>query len=162
MSPSPNLPYVHKHCNLVGWYVLWQLPRSLCPSYLVHITAKQVVVIWCINWYIMWKKINTKSSSSKSSLLAKHHLLSHSLPYKILPHLYTPSWIRPSDFHFFGFHNIHIFTERGRQSWVQHLTWWTRSLYLCPPVTGWPSYTPRHWVPFSSPSTTCGAMVEVF
>jgi hypothetical protein len=27
----------------------------------------------------------------------------------------------------------------------------TRSLYICPPVTGWPSYTPRHWVPFLSP-----------
>jgi hypothetical protein len=25
-------------------------------------------------------------------------------------------------------------------------TWRTRSLYLYPPGTGWPSYTPRHWV----------------
>jgi hypothetical protein len=24
-----------------------------------------------------------------------------------------------------------------------------QSLYLCPSVTGWPTYTPRHWVPFS-------------
>jgi hypothetical protein len=30
-------------------------------------------------------------------------------------------------------------------------TWRARSLYLYPPGTGWPSYTPRHWVPFSSP-----------
>jgi hypothetical protein len=29
------------------------------------------------------------------------------------------------------------------------------------PGTGWPSYTPRHWVPFSSPHTTRRAMVEV-
>jgi hypothetical protein len=29
-------------------------------------------------------------------------------------------------------------------------------------VTGWPSYTPRHRVPFSSPSTTCRPAVEVF
>jgi hypothetical protein len=35
-------------------------------------------------------------------------------------------------------------------------------LCLCPPVTGWPSYTPRHRVPFSSPSTTRRAMVEAF
>jgi hypothetical protein len=28
------------------------------------------------------------------------------------------------------------------------LTWRDRSLYLYPPGTGWPSYTPRHWVPF--------------
>jgi hypothetical protein len=31
-----------------------------------------------------------------------------------------------------------------------------------PPGTGWPSFTPRHWVPFSSPPTTRRAMVEVF
>jgi hypothetical protein len=27
-------------------------------------------------------------------------------------------------------------------------TWRTRSPYLYPPGTGWPSYTPGHWVPF--------------
>jgi hypothetical protein len=37
-----------------------------------------------------------------------------------------------------------------------------RSLYLYPPGTGWPSYTPRHWVPFSSPPATLRATVEVF
>jgi hypothetical protein len=31
-----------------------------------------------------------------------------------------------------------------------------------PPETGWPSYTPRHWVPFSLPPTTRRATVEVF
>jgi hypothetical protein len=36
----------------------------------------------------------------------------------------------------------------------------TRSLHLCLPVTGWPSYTPGHWVPFSPPSTTRRATVE--
>jgi hypothetical protein len=30
-------------------------------------------------------------------------------------------------------------------------TWKARSPYLYPTGTGWPSYTPRHWVPFSSP-----------
>jgi hypothetical protein len=33
-------------------------------------------------------------------------------------------------------------------------TWRTRSPYLYPPGTGWPSYTPRHRVHFSSPPTT--------
>jgi hypothetical protein len=28
------------------------------------------------------------------------------------------------------------------------LTWRARSPYLYPPGTGWPGYTPRHWVPF--------------
>jgi hypothetical protein len=41
-----------------------------------------------------------------------------------------------------------FFTELGRQLCVQPPTWRTRSLYLCPPVTGWPSYTPEQWVPF--------------
>jgi hypothetical protein len=41
-------------------------------------------------------------------------------------------------------------------------TWWARSLYLYPPGTGWPSYTPRHWIPFSSPLTSRRAAVEVF
>jgi hypothetical protein len=41
-------------------------------------------------------------------------------------------------------------------------TWRARSPYLYPPGTGWPDYTPRHWVPFSSPPTTRSATVEVF
>jgi hypothetical protein len=31
-------------------------------------------------------------------------------------------------------------------------TWRARSPYLYAPGTGWPSYTPRHWVPFFSAS----------
>jgi hypothetical protein len=33
-------------------------------------------------------------------------------------------------------------------------TWSSRFPYLHPTGTDWPSYTPRHWVPFSSPHTT--------
>jgi hypothetical protein len=40
--------------------------------------------------------------------------------------------------------------------------WRARSPCLYPSVTGWPSYAPRHWVPFSSPPTTRRAPVEVF
>jgi hypothetical protein len=39
---------------------------------------------------------------------------------------------------------------------------WDSPNLLYPPGTGWPSYTPRHWVPFTSPSTTCRAKLEVF
>lgn len=38
-----------------------------------------------------------------------------------------------SGFYFFGFGSI-VFTQRGRE------TWRIRSLYLCSPVTSWPSY----------------------
>jgi hypothetical protein len=41
-------------------------------------------------------------------------------------------------------------------------TWRDRSPYFYPPGTGWPNYTPRHWVPFSSPPTTRRATVEIF
>jgi hypothetical protein len=41
-------------------------------------------------------------------------------------------------------------------------TWRARSPYLYPPGTGWPSYTPGHWVPFLSPLTTRRATAEVF
>jgi hypothetical protein len=41
-------------------------------------------------------------------------------------------------------------------------TWRTRSPHFYPPGTGWPSYAPRHWVPFLSLSVTCRSMVEVF
>jgi hypothetical protein len=41
-------------------------------------------------------------------------------------------------------------------------TW--RAMFPClyPPGTGWPGYSPRHWVPFTSPPTTRRATVEVF
>jgi hypothetical protein len=68
-----------------------------------------------------------------------------------------------SSFHFFGFCNSnYFFSEKVLQPCVQPPTWRTRSLYLSSPVTRWPSYTLRHWLPFSLPSTTCTAMVEVF
>jgi hypothetical protein len=40
-------------------------------------------------------------------------------------------------------------------------TWRARSLYLYPPWTRWPSYTPRHWVPFSRLLRLTGTTVEV-
>jgi hypothetical protein len=39
-------------------------------------------------------------------------------------------------------------------------TWRARSRYLYRPRTVWPGYTPKHWVPFSSPPTTRRATVE--
>jgi hypothetical protein len=41
-------------------------------------------------------------------------------------------------------------------------TWRARPPYLYPRGTGWPGYTPPHWVPFSSPPTARRATVEVF
>jgi hypothetical protein len=41
-------------------------------------------------------------------------------------------------------------------------TWRARFLYFYPPGTGWTNYTPRHWIPFSSPPTTRRAKVELF
>jgi hypothetical protein len=41
-------------------------------------------------------------------------------------------------------------------------TWRARPPYLYPSGTGWPGYTPRNWIPFSSPPTTRSDTVEVF
>jgi hypothetical protein len=41
-------------------------------------------------------------------------------------------------------------------------TWTSRSQYLYPPGTRWPSYTPRYWVPLSSSAVSRRATVEVF
>jgi hypothetical protein len=41
-------------------------------------------------------------------------------------------------------------------------TWRARFPYSYPPGTGWPSYTPGHWVPFTSSLMTRRATVEVF
>jgi hypothetical protein len=60
---------------------------------------------------------------------------------------------------------------RNRRDWRPYFivplletppTWRARSPYLYPPGTGWPRYTPGHWVPFPSPLTTRLATVEVF
>jgi hypothetical protein len=64
---------------------------------------------------------------------------------------------RPSGFHVFEFH----ITEKGCHPCVEPPTWRTRSPYLCSPVTGWLSYTPRYRVPFSSLSTTLRAAVKL-
>jgi hypothetical protein len=43
------------------------------------------------------------------------------------------------------FPNCWLFPRWGRQPHTQPPTWRTRSPYLYPLETGWPSYTPRHW-----------------
>jgi hypothetical protein len=44
-----------------------------------------------------------------------------------------------------------------RDSWPYYTGSYSRL-----PGTGWPSFTPGHWVPFSSPSTTREATMEIF
>jgi hypothetical protein len=40
-----------------------------------------------------------------------------------------------------------FYRDRVASPMLQPPTWRTRSPYLYPLETGWPSYTPRHWVP---------------
>jgi hypothetical protein len=56
-----------------------------------------------------------------------------------------------------GTHN-HILLPQIRDS--PNLKAW--SSYLYPPGTGWPNYTPRHWVPLQSPPATHRATMEEF
>jgi hypothetical protein len=48
---------------------------------------------------------------------------------------------------FLGFPDNRIFMGWGCQPHAQPPTRGMRPLYLWPEETGWPSYTPRHWVP---------------
>jgi hypothetical protein len=66
-----------------------------------------------------------------------------------------------SGLHFFGFRN-NLFTEQCRQPCINTQPGGPDPCVYVPPVRGWPSYTPRHWVPSSSPSTPRRATVEVF
>jgi hypothetical protein len=66
-------------------------------------------------------------------------------------------------------HRSHSRVRFPRDSWPYFAvwfktspTWRTRSPPFMSPGTGWPDYTPRYWVPFSSPPTTRRAAVEVF
>jgi hypothetical protein len=43
-------------------------------------------------------------------------------------------WVTPSWFLFFGFRNNKSLTEQGRQPYVQHPIWRTRSQYLYPVI----------------------------
>jgi hypothetical protein len=58
------------------------------------------------------------------------------------PSLEDSATLHPG-FELFGFRDSIFYIKQGPQSCVQPPTWRTRSLYLCPPVRGWPSYTPQ-------------------
>jgi hypothetical protein len=58
-----------------------------------------------------------------------------------------------SGFHFFGFRNNNFF-YRARSAALRPTPVLEVQVSLCPPATGWPRYTPRHRLLFSSPSTT--------
>jgi hypothetical protein len=104
------------------------------------------------------------SNKGSSPPLAKHPFSNHRLPYKIPQVLSTPKyvpWIRPSGFHFFRFRNNNFLRNKfvSLASNPDHAG--PGPCIYVPPVTGWTSYTPRHWVPFSSPSVTRRATVGV-
>jgi hypothetical protein len=61
LLPLLNIRYVDEHCQAVGWSSL-TVSQSLLLNRLVHIIAKQVTVILCINPYTMQKKINMNHS----------------------------------------------------------------------------------------------------
>jgi hypothetical protein len=88
-------------CFSYGGIFIWAAVNYLKP--------RSVLIRWPFSSLNEWKRLEFPLSilrrsfliySIMSSSLAKQPFLSHSLPWKILP-----SWIRLSDFHFFGFLN---------------------------------------------------------
>jgi hypothetical protein len=116
-------------------------------------------IIWKTPW-ISWKLRLRKGRGYLRTISHHHHRPQYS-PFWAITFIRRFCQIA-SGFHLFAFRNSNCFTEQGRQPFVQPPAWRTRSLYLYPPGTGWPSYTPRHRVPFSPSSTTRRATAEVF
>jgi hypothetical protein len=75
--------------------------------------------------------------------------------------VYNCCWSSPAQL-FFGPSTTGLVTIFYSLRFETPPAWRTGSPYLYPPGTVRPSYTPRHWVPFSSPPTTRRATVEVF
>jgi hypothetical protein len=73
------------------------------------------------------------NSSIRTAFFERHPSLDVSIP----------SCIRVLGFHFLGFRNSNLFFGLSSNS---------QPGGPGPPVTGWPSYTPRHWGSFSLPS----------
>jgi hypothetical protein len=99
----------------------------------IFITVRQLLVRWC------WASSLTMMDLS-FTIAAGLHQCSHSQGWVL-----QDSWVY--------FYCLWVETSP---------TWKTRSPYLYPPGTGWPSYILRHWVPFLSPATTRRATVEAF
>jgi hypothetical protein len=142
--------------------------RSQILAYLQHdkseIRAKYYVCIEGDGWMELVKDRVQSCWTARFGYQNHHHRNYHFqiALFKRYTSLEDSTGLRPSGFHFFGFLNNNSFKEQARQPCVQPPTWRTTFLYLCPPVTGWPSYTPRQREPLSSPSTTRKATVKLF
>jgi hypothetical protein len=91
----------------------------------------------------------------KSLSLAKQPFLSHSLLRRFC------KVVSGFIFFLFGFHNNNFFYSARLSASCPSPQPGELGPVFMSPVTGWPSYTPRYWVPFLLPSMTCRAMVEV-
>jgi hypothetical protein len=135
------LRYFHSFLSSLFYY--------LCN---INTWTKLFVISYILKNYInyhRYKSIRAKlfrtDLSSLSSSSANQLFFSHIILWKILPIFTYLDFYRP------------------RSSALYPTPIWSiRSLYLCPLVTGWTSYSSRKMFPFSSPSTTRRATVEVF
>jgi hypothetical protein len=140
---------------------VWQ--RSLFRKQSLCITDvnEGTIVLSTTSWSCTW---------CKYSRLHQHHL--RNIPFRVKDHLRIFCQIclvlticRTSDhpvFTFLDFAIIFSFAQQGHQPCVQPPTWRARSLYLCPKVSAWPSFTSRHRAPFPSPPTPRGATMQAF
>jgi hypothetical protein len=78
-------------------------------------------------------RIFIKTKHLRLALINHHHHHLH----------YSPLWALA----FLGFPDNRIFRGWGCQPHTHPPIWWTKPPYLWRLETGWPTYTPRHWVP---------------
>jgi hypothetical protein len=71
----------------------------------------------------------------------------------LLLHVEHPLWQEEGSVIYSAITNLSESCWTHKHILLSHLM----SLYLYPPGTGWPSFTPRHWIPFKSLVTTQGS-----
>jgi hypothetical protein len=75
--------------------------------------------------------------------------------------VYNSCWRSPAQ-SFLGSSPAGLMTTLYSLAFETSPAWRTMSPYLYPQGSGWPSYTPGHWVPFPSPPTSRPTTEEVF
>jgi hypothetical protein len=97
----------------------------------------------------LWLEVYRQSVLDANWVLAVIVLIQHPLWREDGSVVYNCCWPLPAQW-FSGSSPARLMTIFYCLRFETPSTWRAKSPYLYPPGTGWPSYIPRHWVPFSS------------
>jgi hypothetical protein len=127
----------------------------------VRVTVTFLLAVYHQSVPLGAKPLETHGSTFFNRIFAVVVLMLHPLWWEDVSVVYNYCWASPA-------HSISRPSPAGLMTIFYCLrfeippTWTIRSPYSYPLLTGWPGYTPRHWVPFSSPPTSRRATLEAF